>query len=185
MRPPADATAWGAEAASTPLRSQGPEAGLSASANTGRGGKIIVKKRIVEILLVEDNPGDVRLMMEALKEAGVTYHLQVAQDGVHALQVLRREGTHRDAPRPELILLDLNLPRKDGREVLAEIKADRDLRCIPVVVLTTSRADQDIVRSYELHANCYISKPVGLEEYINVLQVIEEFWLKTATLPST
>jgi two-component system, chemotaxis family, response regulator Rcp1 len=139
--------------------------------------------RPIEILLVEDNPGDVRLTIEALKEAKVRNHLSVAKDGVEALAFLHREGSYAAAARPDLILLDLNLPRKDGREVLAEIKADASLRAIPVVILTTSQADQDILRSYELHANCYITKPVDLDQFITVVKSIEDFWLTIVTLP--
>ena len=139
--------------------------------------------RPIEILLVEDNPGDVRLTIEALKEAKVRNRLSVAKDGVEALAFLRREGSYADAVRPDLILLDLNLPRKDGREVLSEIKGDASLRSIPVVILTTSRADQDILRSYELHANCYITKPVDLDQFITVVKSIESFWLTIVTLP--
>jgi chemotaxis family two-component system response regulator Rcp1 len=139
--------------------------------------------RPVEILLVEDNPGDVRLTIEALRDAKVHNHLNVVGDGVAALAFLRREAPYRDAPRPDLILLDLNLPRKDGREVLAEIKADPDLRVLPVVVLTTSQAEQDIVQSYGLHANCYVSKPVDLDQFIRVVRSIEDFWLTVVKLP--
>ncbi len=140
--------------------------------------------RPVEILLVEDNPGDVRLTIEALHESKVRNTLSVASDGVEALAFLRREGRHRDAPRPDLILLDLNLPKMDGREVLAEIKADGELRTIPVVILTTSRAEQDILKSYNLHANCYITKPVDLDQFITVVKSIEDFWLTIVTLPT-
>ncbi|HLI27394.1 MAG TPA: response regulator [Chloroflexota bacterium] len=139
--------------------------------------------RPVEILLVEDNPGDVRLTVEALREARVANRLSVAADGQEALAFLRREGRYADAPRPDLILLDLNLPRKDGREVLAEIKADPVLRRIPVVVLTTSSAEQDILRSYDLHANCYITKPVDLEAFLTVVRAVEYFWLRIVALP--
>ena len=141
--------------------------------------------RPINILLVEDNPGDVRLTIEALRDGKVRNNLSVARDGVEALEYLRREGRFRAATRPDLILLDLNLPRKDGREVLEEIKADPDLRTIPVVVLTTSRAEQDIIRSYNLHANCYVTKPVDLDQFINVVRSIEEFWLTVVTLPKT
>ena len=130
----------------------------------------------VEILLVEDNPGDVRLTQEALKEAKVLNNLSVVRDGVEAMAFLRREGRYGNAIRPDLILLDLNLPRKDGREVLAEIKADPYLRRIPVVVLTTSSAQQDILKSYDLHANGYITKPVGLDQFVTVLKALEDFW---------
>src|SRR5919202_5278493 len=139
--------------------------------------------RPIEILLVEDNPGDVRLAIEALRESKVRNILHVARDGVEALAFLRREDSHADAPRPDLVLLDLNLPRKDGREVLAEIKADPDLHTIPVVILTTSRAEQDVLRSYELQANCYITKPVDLDQFITVVKSIEDFWLTIVTLP--
>jgi len=132
---------------------------------------------------VEDNPGDVRLTMEALKEAKVINHLSVAMDGVEALAYLRREGKFSNAPRPELILLDLNLPRKDGREVLAEIKQDPNLKRIPVVVLTTSQAEQDVLRTYDLHANCYINKPVDLDQFIEIVKTIEGFWLSIVQLP--
>ncbi|HZN60841.1 MAG TPA: response regulator [Planctomycetota bacterium] len=137
----------------------------------------------VEILLVEDNPGDVRLSQEAWKEARIRNRLHVAEDGVEALAFLRREGRHADAVRPHLILLDLNLPRKDGREVLADIKKDPKLKHIPVVVLTTSKAEQDVLMTYELHANCYISKPLDMDQFVRVVRSIEEFWLATVTLP--
>jgi CheY-like chemotaxis protein len=139
----------------------------------------------IEILLVEDNPGDVRLTQEAFKEGKVSNNLNVARDGVEALAYLRQEGEYASAPRPDVILLDLNLPKKDGREVLAEIKEDPDLRRIPVVVLTTSLAEQDILRSYNLHANCYITKPVDLERFITVVKSIETFWLTVVKLPQT
>jgi two-component system, chemotaxis family, response regulator Rcp1 len=138
----------------------------------------------IEILLVEDNPGDVRLAREALRDAKVRNTLHVAEDGVEAMQFLRREGRFAGTPRPDVILLDLNLPRKDGREVLAEIKADDELKQIPVVVLTTSSAEQDILQSYELHANCYITKPVDLDRFIEVVQSIQDFWLTVVKLPS-
>ena len=137
----------------------------------------------IEILLVEDNPGDVRLTREALKEGKVRNNLHVAQDGVEALQFLRREGPHAQATRPDIILLDLNLPKLDGRQVLAEIKKDDRLRRIPVVVLTTSKAEEDIVKSYNLHANCYITKPVDLTQFITVVRTIENFWLTIVKLP--
>jgi CheY-like chemotaxis protein len=139
--------------------------------------------RPIEILLVEDNPGDVRLTIEALKEGKVSNRLSVARDGVEALAFLRREGPHANAPRPDLILLDLNLPRRDGREVLAEVKADARLRRIPVVVLTTSKAEEDILRTYDLHANCYITKPVDLDQFISVVRSIDDFWLSVVRLP--
>lgn len=139
--------------------------------------------RMIEILLVEDNPGDVRLMQEALKDAKVFNNLHVAKDGEEAMLYLKREGGYGGATRPDLIMLDLNLPRKDGREVLAEIKDDPELRRIPVVVITTSRAEEDIVKSYNLHANCYITKPVDLDQFIKVVQAIEDFWLTIVKLP--
>ena len=137
----------------------------------------------VEILLVEDNPGDVRLTQEALKEGKVYNNLHWAKDGVEALEFLRRKGRHADAPRPDIILLDLNLPKKDGREVLAVIKTDSELKHIPVVVLTTSKAEEDVLKSYALHANCYVTKPVDLEKFIQVVQSIDRFWLTVVTLP--
>lgn len=137
----------------------------------------------IEILLVEDNPGDVRLTREALKEAKMRNNLHVVEDGVAALEFLRREDGYGDAPRPDLILLDLNLPRKDGREVLEEIKADPELRRIPVVVLTTSEAEEDVLRSYNLHANCYVTKPVDLDRFIAIVRSIEDFWLTIVKLP--
>ena len=139
----------------------------------------------IEILLVEDNPGDVRLTIEALKEAKVINHLTVVKDGVEALAFLRRQGSYTTAPRPHLILLDLNLPRKDGREVLADIKADDNLKRIPVVVLTTSQDEQDVLKSYNLHANCYITKPVGLDQFVRVVRSIEDFWLGIVVLPAS
>jgi two-component system, chemotaxis family, response regulator Rcp1 len=139
--------------------------------------------RPIDILLVEDNPGDVRLTIEALKDGKVRNRLNVAADGVEALAFLRREGKYADAPRPDVILLDLNLPKKDGREVLAEIKEDEELRRIPVVVLTTSSSEQDILRTYNLHANCYITKPVDLDQFIQVVRGIEDFWLTIVKLP--
>ena len=137
----------------------------------------------VEILLVEDNPGDVRLTEEALKEGKVYNNLHWAKDGVEALEFLKRQGKHAKAPRPDIILLDLNLPKKDGREVLAQIKKDGALKQIPVVVLTTSEAEEDVLKSYELHANCYVTKPVDLEKFIHVVQSIDRFWLTVVTLP--
>src|SRR5262245_51953444 len=139
--------------------------------------------RPIEILLVEDNPGDVRLTIEALREAKVRNHLSVAPDGVEALAFLRRQGKYAQARRPDLILLDLNLPKKDGRAVLAEIKADELLKSIPVVVLTTSSAQQDVLASYKLQANCYITKPVDLDQFIHVVRSVEDFWLTIVTLP--
>jgi two-component system, chemotaxis family, response regulator Rcp1 len=137
----------------------------------------------IEILLVEDSPSDTELTLEALKDFKVRNHVSVVEDGVLALQLLRREGPYAEAPRPDLIMLDLNLPRKDGREVLAVIKADESLKLIPIVVLTTSRADQDILRSYQLNANCYITKPVDFNQFLEVVRSIEAFWLFVVTLP--
>jgi len=135
------------------------------------------------ILLVEDNPADVRLAQEALAEEGVATDLAVVRDGVEALAYLRREDPYATSPRPDLILLDLNLPRKDGRAVLAEIKEDAELRRIPVIVLSSSRAARDVSRCYGLHANCYIAKPVQLQQFVDVVRKIQEFWLQTAELP--
>ena len=143
------------------------------------------KGRPVEILLVEDNPGDVRLTKEALKEGKVSNNLSVVGDGVEALAFLRLEGEYADAIRPDMILLDLNLPKKSGREVLQEVKADPGLRRIPVVILTTSGAERDVADTYDLHANCYITKPVDLDQFINVAKSIEQFWLTIVTLPSS
>jgi len=138
---------------------------------------------LIEILLVEDNPGDVRLTQEALKDNKVRNHLSVVEDGEKAMAFLRRAGPYANAPRPDLILLDLNLPRKDGREVLKEIKENDELKRIPVVVLTTSKAEEDIVRSYNLHANCYITKPVDLDQFISIVKSIEDFWFCLVRLP--
>jgi chemotaxis family two-component system response regulator Rcp1 len=137
----------------------------------------------IEILLVEDNPGDVRLAVEALRDAKVANRLHIVEDGVEAMSFLRREGWYADVPRPDLILLDLNLPRKDGREVLAEIKQDADLKRIPVVILTSSAAEQDVVQAYNLYANCYITKPMDLDQFLKVVRSIEDFWLIVVTLP--
>jgi CheY-like chemotaxis protein len=137
----------------------------------------------IEVLLVEDSPGDVRLTKEAFTDAKVHINLHVASDGAKAMAFLKREGEHANAPRPDLILLDLNLPKKDGREVLAEIKGDPKLQSIPVVILTTSSSEADILRSYQLHANCYITKPVGLEGFLTVVRSIDSFWLSVVKLP--
>jgi CheY-like chemotaxis protein len=137
----------------------------------------------IEILLVEDNPGDVRLTKEALKEGKVYSNLHTVKDGVEAMEFLRKQGKYKDVPRPDIILLDLNLPRKDGREVLEEIKSDEILKRIPVVVLTTSKAEEDVVRTYNLHANCYVTKPVDLEKFMVVVKSIDVFWLTVVTLP--
>jgi CheY-like chemotaxis protein len=142
-----------------------------------------VSVRPIEILLIEDNPGDARLTQEALREGRVRNRLSHVIDGVEAMAFVRREPPFADAPRPDLILLDLNLPRKDGREVLAELKADPRLRLIPVVVLTTSEAEQDILRAYELHGNCYITKPVDLEKFLDIVRAVENFWLAIVKLP--
>ena len=139
--------------------------------------------RPVEILLVEDSPADVRLMEEALVQNGIPHHLSVVGDGMEASALLKQEGKYAGAPRPDIILLDLNLPRKNGREVLAQIKADEDLRRIPVVVLTVSKDKEDILQSYNNHANCYIIKPFGLDQFINAVKSIRHFWLTIATLP--
>ena len=137
----------------------------------------------IEILLVEDSPGDVRLTREAFKDAKVHINLRVASDGAEAMDFLNRAGEHANALRPDLILLDLNLPKKDGREVLEEIKQSPTLKSIPVVVLTTSASDADILRSYKLHANCYITKPVDLDGFLNVVRSIDNFWLSVVQLP--
>jgi two-component system, chemotaxis family, response regulator Rcp1 len=137
----------------------------------------------IELLLVEDSEPDVRLTKEALVEAKVKNRLWVVEDGVEALEFLRRQGRYADAPRPDLILLDLNLPRKDGRQVLKEIKDDDSLRRIPVVVLTTSKSEEDVLRAYNLHANCYITKPVDFNRFMDVVKSIQDFWLTVVTLP--
>ena len=142
-----------------------------------------VSVRPIEILLIEDNPGDVELTQEALQDAKVRNKLSAVGDGEQALAYLRRQGEYATAARPDLILLDLNLPRKDGREVLAEIKRDPALRRIPVVILTTSQAEQDILRSYDLNANCYVTKPVDLDQFLHVVRSIEDFWLVIVKLP--
>src|SRR5581483_10900291 len=143
-----------------------------------------IKARPIEILMVEDNPGDVRLTQEALKEGHLWNHLTVAIDGIEAIECLHRSGRFQTASVPDLILLDLNLPRKDGREVLAAIKSDEKLKLIPVVVLTTSKAEEDIVKSYKLHANCYITKPVDFPQFAAVVQSIEDFWFTVVKLPT-
>ena len=138
---------------------------------------------VVDVLLVEDDPGDVLMTREAFEHHKLRNKLHVVADGVEALQFLRREGEHADAPRPGLVLLDLNLPRKDGREVLAEIKSDESLRTIPVVVLTTSEAEEDILRSYDLHANAYVTKPVDFDRFIDVIRQIDDFFVTVVKLP--
>jgi len=140
-------------------------------------------QKTIEILLVEDNPGDVRLTMEALKECKVRNKLYVVEDGIEALAFLRKQGKYANFPRPDLILLDLNLPVKDGRAVLAEIKEEPSLKRIPVVILTTSKAEEDIIKTYDLHANCYITKPVDFDQFINIVKKIEDFWLTIVKLP--
>ena len=137
----------------------------------------------IDILLVEDNPGDVHLTKEALKDAKVRNVMTVARDGEEAMDILRKQGDFTNTPRPDLILLDLKLPKKDGREVLAEVKADENLKRIPVVILTTSKEEEDILRAYNLHANCYITKPVELDKFIEVVRLIEDFWLTIVKLP--
>jgi chemotaxis family two-component system response regulator Rcp1 len=139
--------------------------------------------RPIEILLAEDNPGDVRLTQEAFKEGRILNQLHVVSDGMEALAFLRQEGEYRQSPRPDLILLDLNMPRMNGRELLGVIKQDESLRRIPVVILTTSDAEEDIARSYDMHANCYVSKPVDFERFIQVVRSIQDFWLAVVTLP--
>ena len=139
--------------------------------------------KLIDILLVEDNPGDVRLTQEALKEGKVRNNLHVVGDGVEAMAFLRRERSYAQAPRPDLVLLDLNLPLKGGRDVLAEIKQDPELRRIPVVILTTSKDEVDIMSTYDLHANCYITKPVDLDQFMGVVRAIEDFWLDVVKLP--
>ena len=142
-----------------------------------------VPPRPFEILLVEDSPDDVELTIESLKEGRLWHNLNVVENGEDAMAFLRQQGEYVDVPRPDMILLDLNLPRKNGREVLAEIKADEHLKLIPVVVLTTSDSEQDVLKSYQLHANCYITKPVGLDQFITVIKRLEDFWLTVVRLP--
>lgn len=137
-----------------------------------------------EILLVEDNPGDVFLTQEAFREGRLAYRLSVVEDGEEAMRFLRRQGKHSNAPLPDLILLDLNLPKKDGRELLGEVKEDPDLRQIPVIVLTTSAAEQDIARAYKLHANCYLTKPIQMDDFLKTIRSVEDFWLSVVRLPS-
>lgn len=139
----------------------------------------------IDILLVEDNPGDIRLTEEALKESKVRNRLSIVYDGVEAMDFLQRKAPYENAPRPDIILLDLNLPRKDGRTVLEEIKADEKLRRIPVVILTTSDDEHDILRSYDLHANCYITKPLDLNQFAAIVKTIENFWFQIVKLPPT
>jgi two-component system, chemotaxis family, response regulator Rcp1 len=140
--------------------------------------------RHIEILLVEDSPADVIITREAFREAKLLNSLHVVEDGIQAMEFLRREGNYASVPRPDLILLDLNLPRKNGREVLAEVKEDPQLRTIPIVILTTSNAEEDILKSYDLHANCYVVKPVGFESFLKAVQSIRNFWFSVVTLPT-
>ncbi len=140
--------------------------------------------RTIVILLVEDNPGDARLTQEAMRDSKMLNLIHVVEDGVEAMAFLRREGRYSEAPRPDLILLDLNLPKKDGRAVLAEIKVDPDLRRIPVVVLTTSRSEEDVLKAYDLHANAYVTKPVDLEQFMKIVALIDDFWFNVVTLPN-
>ena len=139
---------------------------------------------LFEILLVEDNPGDVFLTQEAFREGRLAHRLSVVEDGEEALRFLRREGEHKSAPQPDLILLDLNLPKKDGRELLGEVKTDPELRQIPIIVLTTSAAEQDIARAYKLHANCYLTKPIHMDYFLKTIRSVEDFWLSVVRLPS-
>ena len=143
-----------------------------------------ITPRPIEILLVEDSPGDVTLTVEALRDAKVANNLHVARDGEEALRFLRHEGEFAEKPRPDLILLDLNMPRKDGREVLADLKADDELKRIPVVVLTTSQSEDDVAAAYNLSANCYVAKPVDLDQFLGVVRAIDDFWLSLVKLPS-
>jgi chemotaxis family two-component system response regulator Rcp1 len=138
----------------------------------------------VDVLLIEDNPGDVRLTKEALKDAKLKIHMHVVGDGMEAMAFLRKQGKYASSPRPDLVLLDLNLPKKDGRQVLAEIKDDTDLKRIPVVIITSSKAEEDVLKSYNLHANCYVTKPLDLDQFITVVQSIEQFWLTIVKLPN-
>ena len=140
--------------------------------------------KVIDILLVEDNPGDARLTQEAFRDSKVANNLHIVSDGALAMEFLRREGAYKNVPRPDIVLLDLNLPKKDGRQVLAEMKGDPDLQSIPTVVLTTSEAEQDILQSYQLHANCYLTKPVDLEKFLKIIRCIEDFWLSFVKLPS-
>jgi CheY-like chemotaxis protein len=145
---------------------------------------MVKENRPINILLIEDNPGDVRLTQEAFKEGKVSTNLDIVMDGVEAIKYLRKQEKYANAVTPDLILLDLNLPKRDGREVLKEVKADEHLKRIPIVILTTSNAEQDIIKSYNLHVNCYINKPVDYDKFFDIIQKIEDFWLKTAILPT-
>lgn len=141
-------------------------------------------ERVIEILLVDDDPGDVRLTVEGLKHSKVLTHMNVVGDGVEALAFLRRQGKYAEASQPDIILLDLNMPRMDGREVLTQLKADPDLKHIPVVILTTSDSEEDVLRSYELHANCYVTKPVDLKQFLSIVKAIDDFWFSVVKLPA-
>ncbi len=141
------------------------------------------KIRPVEVLLIEDNPGDIRLTKEAMKEAKIVNNLNVVEDGVEALDYLKKKGKYKDVNQPDLILLDLNLPKKNGREVLAELKQDVNLKQIPVVILTVSKAEEDIIKTYELHANCFITKPVDMDQFTKVVKSIDDFWFSIVKLP--
>ncbi len=143
----------------------------------------VANTRPIEILLVEDSPSDTALTLEALKAGKIGNRLFNVEDGCEAMAYLRQQGVYKNASKPDLIMLDLNLPKKDGREVLAELKKDPELKTIPVIVLTTSRADEDIIKSYQLHANCYITKPVDFQQFLSVVKTIENFWLTVVTLP--
>lgn len=145
---------------------------------------MVNKASPINILLIEDNPGDVRLTQEAFKEGKRAVNLEVVMDGVEALKYLHKTDEYKDVVTPDLILLDLNLPKRDGREVLMEIKSDDEFKRIPVVILTTSNAEQDILKSYNLHVNCYINKPVDFDKFFDIIQKIEDFWLNTAVLPT-
>jgi chemotaxis family two-component system response regulator Rcp1 len=145
---------------------------------------MVQKTKPIEILLVEDNPGDARLTVEALKESKLLNNLHHVGDGQQAIAFLKQQAPHQNAPRPDIILLDLNLPKKSGHEVLSEVKADPNLKAIPVVVLTSSEAERDIVMTYKLHANCYITKPVDLDKFISIIQKIEQFWMTIVKLPA-
>ena len=144
---------------------------------------VVKKDEPINILLVEDNPGDIRLAQEIFKDGKVQKELHVVEDGVEAMAFLKKEGKYADSPRPDLILLDLNLPRKDGREVLDELKSDESLRRIPVIILTTSKSEEDVIKTYNMHANCFITKPVDIVQFLDMAEAIEEFWFNIVSLP--